>query len=104
MATNRFVADPHSMTNAFIRLRTCRDATLQPQTEAGELFPELREFGLGFDEVKRAFEGYLGAVGEYYERAVTCVDDLFRASLTAAIRYEKTDAEVAEFMLTTPYR
>jgi hypothetical protein len=99
MAANRFTADPHSMTNAFIQLRTCRDVMLQPQTAAAELFPELREYGLGFPEVRRAFEEYLGAVGEYYERAVTCVDDLFRASLAAAVRYEDTDAEVAESML-----
>lgn len=103
MGAKRYAADPHSMTSAFLALRICRDAMLEPPTGAAQLFPDLREFGLGFPEVRRAFEEYLDAVGDYYERAVTCVDDLFRASLAAAIRYEQTEAQVAEFMLTTPY-
>jgi hypothetical protein len=98
-----FSVDPDSVTVLFQRLAAMRDGVLVPAA-AGPSPPmqQLVDYGLGFEDVRRSFGYYLMAVREYYERSVTCMDDLFRASLAAALRYEGTDARVAESMLVPP--
>lgn len=98
-----FSVDPKSVTGVFYRLASLRDDTLRPSLGSiPQVFEPLVAKDLGFPEVRQAFADYLTAVRDYYDRAVTCVDDLFRVSLAAALRYEGVEADVAASMMLDP--
>ena len=101
---NEFYADPNSMTRAFFHLRICRDLNLAPPADsASDYFKELVPL-LGFPDVQRAFQAHMNAVQDFFARAYACVDDLFRASVAAAVLYERTDAEIVRFVLKEPWQ